>query len=108
MISGGNRNPANADFAGSHGSGRVDDFTAQVCLDLANAQRNGALLAARTAEGVGGALLVPAVLAMLQTSFAPRDRARAISAYLGLMTIASAAGPIVGGWVVEYASWRLV
>ena len=42
MTSGGNRNPANADFAGSHGSGRVDDFTVQVCLDLANAQRNGA------------------------------------------------------------------
>jgi hypothetical protein len=38
----GNRNPANADFGGSQGPGRVGDFTAQACHDLANAQRNGA------------------------------------------------------------------
>jgi hypothetical protein len=45
MTSGGNRNPANADFGGNHGRGPVDYFTAQVCLDLANAQRNRARLA---------------------------------------------------------------
>jgi hypothetical protein len=42
ITSGGNRNPADADFGGSHGRKRVDDFTAQVCLDHANSQRNGA------------------------------------------------------------------
>ncbi|SIM50007.1 hypothetical protein [Micromonospora cremea] len=42
ITSGGNRNPENADFGGSHGSGRVDGFTAQACLALANAQRNSA------------------------------------------------------------------
>jgi hypothetical protein len=41
ITSDGNRNPANADFGGSPGRGRFDDFTAQACLDLANAQRNG-------------------------------------------------------------------
>jgi hypothetical protein len=43
ITSGGNRNPVNADFGGSQGRGRFDSFTAQVCLDLANAQRNRAL-----------------------------------------------------------------
>jgi hypothetical protein len=42
ITSAGNRNPANPDFGGNQGRGRVDDFTAQACLDLANAQRNGA------------------------------------------------------------------
>jgi hypothetical protein len=42
MTSAGNRYPVNADFGGSQGRGRVDNFTGQVCLDLANAQRNGA------------------------------------------------------------------
>jgi hypothetical protein len=43
ITSAGNRNPANPDVGGSHGRERVNDFTAQVCLDLANAQRNGAI-----------------------------------------------------------------
>jgi hypothetical protein len=42
ITSGGNRKPANADFGGSHGRGRIGAFTAQVCLNLANAQRNEA------------------------------------------------------------------
>jgi len=42
MMSGGNRNPANADTGGDHARVRAD-FTDQVSLDLANAQRNGAL-----------------------------------------------------------------
>jgi hypothetical protein len=50
ITSGGNRNPANADFGGNHGRGRPDDFTAQACLDHANAQRNGAAPAADVSE----------------------------------------------------------
>jgi hypothetical protein len=42
ITSGGNRNQANADFGGKHGCGRIDSFTDQACVDLANAQRNGA------------------------------------------------------------------
>jgi hypothetical protein len=44
ITSGGNRNPANADVGGDHVRERVDDFTAQVCLDHANSQRNRAVM----------------------------------------------------------------
>lgn len=66
-----------------------------------------ALVAARIVQGVGGALLTPGTLAILQASFAPEDRARAIGAWSGLGGVASAAGPFLGGWLVEAGSWRL-
>ena len=66
------------------------------------------LIAARVLQGVGAALLTPGSLAMIQGSFHPADRARAIGAWSGLGGIAAAVGPFVGGWLVEYASWRLV
>src|SRR6185312_379652 len=56
------------------------------------------LIAARALQGVGGALLTPGSLAMIQASFAPQDRARAIGAWSGLGGIATAVGPFVGGW----------
>ncbi len=67
-----------------------------------------ALVAARLAQGVGGALLTPAALAVLETSFHPADRARAIGAWSGLGGIAGAVGPFLGGWIVQAGSWRLV
>jgi predicted MFS family arabinose efflux permease len=45
---------------------------------------------------------------MIQGAFATEDRARAIGAWAGLGGIAAAIGPFVGGWLVEYASWRWV
>jgi EmrB/QacA subfamily drug resistance transporter len=68
----------------------------------------GALVAARVLQGVGAALLTPGALALLETSFAPADRARAIGAWSGLGGIAGAVGPFLGGWIVEVGSWRLV
>src|SRR4051794_4379833 len=67
----------------------------------------GTLVAARALQGVGAALLTPGSLAILQASFAPADRAHAIGAWSGLAGVASAAGPLVGGWLVDAASWRL-
>ena len=67
-----------------------------------------ALIAARALQGVGGALLTPGSLAMIQASFAPADRARAIGAWSGLGGVATAIGPFLGGWLVQYASWRWV
>lgn len=67
-----------------------------------------ALVAARIVQGVGGALLTPGTLAILEASFVPEDRARAIGAWSGLGGVASAAGPFLGGWLVEAGSWRLV
>lgn len=66
-----------------------------------------ALIAARVLQGVGGALLTPASLAILSASFRGADRARAIGAWSGLSGIAAALGPVVGGLLVE-VSWRLV
>jgi EmrB/QacA subfamily drug resistance transporter len=68
----------------------------------------GFLVGARILQGVGGALLTPGSLAILQASFVPEDRSRAIGAWSGLGGIATAIGPFVGGWLIEAASWRLV
>lgn len=66
------------------------------------------LIAARLLQGVGGALLTPASLAILQASFAPGDRARAIGAWSGLGGVAVAIGPFLGGYLIDSVSWRLV
>lgn len=66
------------------------------------------LIAARALQGIGGALLTPGSLAIIQSAFHPDDRARAIGAWSGLGGFAGAAGPFLGGWLVEVASWRTV
>jgi EmrB/QacA subfamily drug resistance transporter len=66
------------------------------------------LIAARALQGVGAALLTPGSLAILEASFRPEDRARAIGAWSGLGGVATAIGPFVGGWLVQAASWRLI
>ncbi|HUZ51421.1 MAG TPA: MFS transporter [Streptosporangiaceae bacterium] len=66
------------------------------------------LIAARVLQGIGGALLVPGSLAIIQASFAPRDRPRAIGAWSGLGGLAAAVGPLLGGWLVVTAGWRWV
>jgi len=66
------------------------------------------LIAARALQGVGGALLTPGSLAILQASFAEEDRAAAIGAWSGLGGVATAIGPFVGGWLISAVSWRLV
>ncbi|PPK70601.1 MFS transporter [Actinokineospora auranticolor] len=71
------------------------------------AQDTGTLVAARVLQGVGGALLTPGSLAILQSTFHREDRARAIGTWSGLGGIAAAAGPLVGGLLVQAWSWRL-
>jgi EmrB/QacA subfamily drug resistance transporter len=68
----------------------------------------GLLIAARAAQGVGGALLTPGSLAILQASFSKEDRAAAIGAWSGFAGIAVAIGPFIGGWLIESVSWRLI
>jgi EmrB/QacA subfamily drug resistance transporter len=65
------------------------------------------LVAARILQGIGGALLTPGALAIIQSSFHREDRARAIGAWSGLGGIAGAIGPLVGGLLVQAWSWRL-
>jgi len=64
------------------------------------------LIATRALQGFGGALLVPGSLALIQEAFHPGDRARAVGAWSGLSGVAGAAGPLLGGWLVDVASWR--
>jgi EmrB/QacA subfamily drug resistance transporter len=64
------------------------------------------LIIARALQGVGAALLTPGSLAILQSSFAPEDRSRAIGAWSGFGALANAGGPIVGGYLLSVGSWR--
>jgi EmrB/QacA subfamily drug resistance transporter len=66
------------------------------------------LIAARLLQGVAGALLTPGSLAMIEASFQRRDRPRAIGAWSGLTGVATALGPLLGGYLVDAVSWRAV
>jgi len=66
------------------------------------------LIATRMLQGVGAALLTPGSLAILQVSFAERDRGRAIGAWSGLGGVATALGPLLGGYLIAAASWRWI
>ena len=68
----------------------------------------GLLAAARALQGIGGALLTPGSLAIIEASFHPDDRGRAIGAWSGLGGIATAVGPPVGGWIISAVSWRVI
>jgi EmrB/QacA subfamily drug resistance transporter len=66
------------------------------------------LVLARALQGIGGALLTPGSLAIIQASFDREDRPKAVGSWSGLGGVASAIGPLLGGWLVETAGWRWV
>ena len=68
----------------------------------------GFLIVARALQGVAGALLVPASLSIISSAFDGDDRGRAIGAWSGLAAMAGALGPLLGGWLVDAGSWRLI
>ena len=72
------------------------------------ATNNELLIGARVLQGVGGALLTPGALAILEASFVRTDRSRAIGAWSGLGGIGGALGPFLGGWIVELTNWRFI
>ncbi|MGP4018980.1 MFS transporter [Saccharopolyspora sp. 5N708] len=67
-----------------------------------------ALIIARLVQGVGGALLVPGSLALINSAIAHDDRGEAVGRWAGLTGVCSAIGPFLGGWLVDVASWRWV
>src|SRR5262252_3806996 len=72
------------------------------------AQSTRALIAARAAQGIGAAFLVPGSLAIISATFDDADRGRAIGTWSGFSAITTAIGPVIGGWLIEHLSWRAI
>ena len=66
------------------------------------------LVIARSVQGVGAAFLVPGSLALISASFEEKKRGQAIGTWSGFTAITTAMGPVLGGWLIEHASWRWV
>ena len=75
------------------------------CGLAANIQQ---LIVARAIQGFGAALLVPGSLTIISNSFSENERGRAIGTWSGFSAITTAAGPVLGGWLIEHVSWRAV
>ncbi len=72
------------------------------------APTGGGLIVARLVQGIGGALLVPGSLALIDATIRSQDRGRAVGTWAGLTGVSSALGPFIGGWLVDAVSWRWV
>jgi EmrB/QacA subfamily drug resistance transporter len=66
------------------------------------------LIASRAVQGLGAALLTPASLAMLGATFDQHERSHAIGIWAGAGALTAAAGPVLGGWLVDHVSWRAI
>jgi EmrB/QacA subfamily drug resistance transporter len=66
------------------------------------------LVAARVVQGIGGAMLMPGSLAIIEATFHRDDRARAIGAWSALGGAAAAIGPLLGGYLIDAVSWRAI
>ncbi len=64
------------------------------------------LVFARSVQGVGAAFLVPGSLSIIGSSFGEKTRGQAIGTWSGFTAITAAVGPVLGGWLIEHASWR--
>ena len=81
---------------------------AAASLACAVAPSLSVLLAARVAQGIGAAVLMPNSLALLGNAFAGDARGRAIGTWAAAGAIAGAIGPPLGGWLVDAAGWRAI
>ena len=66
------------------------------------------LIVARAAQGLGAAFLVPSSLAIISAAFPGAERGTAIGTWAGFSALTTALGPVLGGWLVDTASWRAI
>lgn len=66
----------------------------------------GMLVAMRALQGLGAAILSPSTLSIVTTTFHGRERGIAFGIWGATAGVAAALGPLLGGWVVDHASWR--
>jgi EmrB/QacA subfamily drug resistance transporter len=66
------------------------------------------LLIWRSVQGIAAAFLVPGSLAIISASFDKDSRGKAIGTWAGFTTITTALGPVIGGWLIEHASWHWI
>lgn len=66
------------------------------------------LIPARAIQGAGAALLIPCSLALIGATFDENERGRAIGTWAAFSAISAAFGPVLGGWIVDHASWRWI
>lgn len=64
------------------------------------------LIIARAVQGVGASFMVPGSLAIISASFDEAERGRAIGTWSGATSMTTALGPVLGGWLIQHASWR--
>ena len=81
---------------------------AAASLACSIAPNNVALVSARVLQGAAGALVVPNSLALVQTAFGGEARGGAIGRWAAWSAVSTAVGPVVGGWLVDTISWRLI
>jgi EmrB/QacA subfamily drug resistance transporter len=78
---------------------------AATSIGCALARDMGQLIAARSMQGVGAALLVPGSLALISAAFPQDGRGRAIGTWSGWTGITAALGPVLGGFLIDHYSW---